>query len=164
MGYLKALLWSKSQKMQFFKSFSSFPNDIKKPSIFKSCTGSSLTLWPWRATGTSTEVFRWQSVLTCTHVGRAWERQPCFEENWTNFLKKLVLTLNSTYHLRYSSSNFFFLRIYIQIFQIVLMLNGLSQSIAFVQKCKNALFRKFLLIPKWNWQKGTDSNFLQAHH
>ena len=99
--------------MQFFKSFSSFPNDIKKSSKFKSCTGSSLTLWLWRATGTSTEVFRWQSVLTCTHVGRAWERQPCFEENWTNFLKKLVLTLNSTYHLRYSSSIFFFFFTYI---------------------------------------------------
>ena len=30
MGYIKALHWSKSQKMQFFESFSSFRNEIDK--------------------------------------------------------------------------------------------------------------------------------------
>ena len=36
------------------------------------------------------------------------------------------------------------------IFQSIPALNGLSKSIALVQKCENAVFQKFVLISKWN--------------
>ena len=51
-----------------------------------------------------------------------------------------------------------------QIFQSILVLNGLSKSIALVQKSKNTVLRNFLLIFKWNWQKGANSNILLPHH
>ena len=54
-----------------------------------------LTLSARRAAGSGTGVCRGRSPLRCTHVGRAYKKQPCFEGNWMNFLKMLVLTLNS---------------------------------------------------------------------
>ena len=103
----KSIALVQKSKNAVFQKFFLISKWHKKNSKFKSFTGSSLTLWPWWATSTSTRVFRWQSILPCTHVGRAWERRSCFEESWTNFLKMLVLTLNSIYLLRYSSLIFF---------------------------------------------------------
>ena len=61
-----------------------------------------LTLSARRAAGSGTEGCRGRSPLRCTHAGRACKKQPCFEDNWMNFLKMLVLTLNSHYLWRYN--------------------------------------------------------------
>ena len=80
--------------MQFFETFSSFPNEIDKKSKFKTFTGSSLTLSAWRFAHSGTRACRGQSPLSCTHDGRACKEQRSFEENLMNFLKMLVLTPN----------------------------------------------------------------------
>ena len=50
------------------------------------------------------------------------------------------------------------------ILQSILALNGLSKSIALVQKLQNAVFWKFLVISKWRRQKREYSNLQLAHH
>ena len=60
-----------------------------------------LTLSAQRAAGSGIKGCRGRSLLPCTHVRRVCKKQLCFEENWMNFLKMLVLNLNSLYLLRY---------------------------------------------------------------
>ena len=125
----------------------------------------ALTLWARRATGSGTGGCRGCSLLPCTHVGRACKKTPSFEEDWMGVLKILVSTLNSPELLRYNRLKLRFLFFFLMsIFQCIPGLNGLSQSIALVQKWKKAVFLKFLLISKWNRQKRANSNLLPAHH
>ena len=59
-------------------------------------TTSSVSLSAGRVTGSDTGVCRGQSNLLCTHVARASKKSPCLKGNLMNFLKMLVLTLNSS--------------------------------------------------------------------
>ena len=83
------------KKIAAFESFCSFSKDSVKQSKFKTFTGSLLTLSVRPATGRGTGDFRGQIPLSCTHEVTACKRPRCLKQNLMNFLKMLVLNLNS---------------------------------------------------------------------
>ena len=143
------MLLSKDQKMQFFQSFSSFPNEIDKKEKIQIFYWHIINSLSPRSTGSSTGCCRGWSTRAWNRVDRAFKKQLLFEEYWTRVLKVLILTLNLSQLFRYNrlKLHFFFLML---IFQSILVLNGLSKSIALIQRSKNAIFRMFLPISKWN--------------
>ena len=78
--------------MQFFESFSSFPNKYTKKGKLKDFTSWSLTR---RGADWSTGGYRRRSPLPCTHVSGAYKKQPRFEENWMNAPKMLFFDSKS---------------------------------------------------------------------
>ena len=116
----------KVKNCSFLKVSGHFQKKLIEKSKFKAFTGSSLTFWARGAARSGTGGCRGRSSLPCTHVGRACKKPPCFVENWMNFLKMLVLTLNWPELLRYNRLKlpflFFFL---VSTFQSILGLNGL---------------------------------------
>ena len=81
MGYVKALLWSKSKKLNIFKSFLIFPKEIeKKNSNFKTFTGSSLIVWGQHAPASGTMVYSGWRPLWCTQVRRGSKNQPVLKK------------------------------------------------------------------------------------
>ena len=138
---------------------------LTKKRKFKSFSSRSLTLWARPAAGSSTKSLRGKSFLPCTYVSTACKKQLCFEENWRNFLKMLVLSHNLPYLLRHNRLRLHFLFFFeMPIFERIPVLNGLSKSIALVQKWKSVIFRNFLLVSKWNIQKRANLHLLLAHH
>ena len=92
----------KPRNWSFLEVSAHFHKKEVKKSKFKTFTGSSLTLLTQRVAGSVTGGVRGWSPLPCTHGDRKCKKPRCFRENWMNFLKRLVLTLNSRYLWRYN--------------------------------------------------------------
>ena len=146
-GLSKSITFVQIWKMQFFESFFSFPSEIDNKGQITYFTGSSLTLWTRRATGSDTSGCRGWSCLLCTHVDRACQNYSWFEKNIMKFMKMLALTYTLPLLLRYNRLNLHFLFFFqLPIFKSILVMNGLNKKIALVQKWKNAGVAKFFLI------------------
>ena len=122
------MLWSKNEKMRFFESLSSFPNEIDKKSKSKTFTSSSLTLWARRAASSSNGGFRGRCPLPWSHVGRAckkttlfWRKLNELSEN-VSFDSEFALGFEIQSQFKVSFFYFFLM----PIFQSILVLNGLN--------------------------------------
>ena len=110
-----------------------------------------LTLWARRVTGSGTGGCRGWSPLPCKKLNE-------LSEN-VSFDSELALSFAIQ---TFKAACFIFLQM--PLFQSIPSLNGLSKSIALVQKWKNAVSLKFLLTSKRNRQKRANSKVLLAHN
>ena len=142
MGQVKALLSSKNQKMQFFQSFTPFPNEIdikEKIQIFYQLIINCFNLvgcWQQHQASQGAE------PLPCTDVGRECKNRLCFEENRMKFLKMLVLTLILPQLLRCNRLNLHLLFLLNANFSKYFRAKWVKQKHCFVPKVKKASFQK----------------------
>ena len=102
-----------------------------------------------------------------SQMGRARKKQSCFDNNWTNFKKILILTLNSSKFSRYNRLKlcfFIFLFVvaffYCQFFKEFRCWMGALIALL-CPKWKITVFRYFLLIFS---KKRASSKLFSAHH